>query len=406
MADHGLPAGADLLDDRMRALDRYCREVSGGFRRIGHLLDQDPDAIDDLTGFADLPGVRVCRFFSVPREYWPALDIPAPLADVFGTSLAQAVVWERFAYADPNVLLASPGPALTSDAIHALASPAQAERYFGMLSERPVHTFFAVTEPAKGSAATELDTRLRPDGDDWRLDGEKCYVGNGARAPIGIVFCRRAPTPWGIEAVVVDTGSPGFAGELLATVGLRGARISRMRFDQVPVPAENVLGRHLRPTQRGLHGARQVFYRARPGIAAMALGCAQAVCDHLRPLDDTRLEAIVDRIAAVRHLNHRVAMDIDHGVIDPHRIAAAKLGAARVAEDATLLAATLLGPAALVRDPWLEKVYRDVRAFDLMEGAANMHLLSVFQGLLKGRRRGDPPGQTPALTVGGHATRS
>ncbi|MEE6261666.1 acyl-CoA dehydrogenase family protein [Plantactinospora sonchi] len=386
----GAPAGLDLLDDRMRALDRHCWSVSGEFRKLGELLDQDPDAID---GHVDLPGVLLYRFFSVPRSYWPELDVPARLAAVFGTSLAQAVVWERFSYADPNVLLASPGPALSSDAIHALADAAQADRWFSRLADRPDHTFFAVTEPAKGSAATELTTTLRPDpdGDGWLLDGEKCYVGNGARAQVGLVFCRRAPGPWGIEAVIVDAASPGFSAELLPSVGLRGARISRMRFRDVRIPRQNLLGQHLRPTQRGLHGARQVFYRARPGIAAMALGCAQAVCDHLRRqglrggAGGDRLSTVEDRVAAIRRLNHRTAADIDHGLVDPHRIAAAKAGAARVAEDATLLAAELLGPASLLDDPWLEKVYRDVRAFEFMEGAGNVHLLSVFQGLLKGR---------------------
>ncbi|MFY1683553.1 acyl-CoA dehydrogenase family protein [Micromonospora sp.] len=387
---HGRPpSGSDLLDDRMLELDRHCWSVSGEFRKVGELLDQDPDAIDS---YFDLPGVLLYRFFSIPRRYWPQLDVPPQLAPLLGTSLAQAVVWERFSYADPNVLLASPGPALSSDAIHALADPEQTDRWFSRFAAQPDHTFFAVTEPAKGSAATELTTTLRPapDGDGWLLTGEKYYVGNGARAQVGLVFCRRAPGPWGIEAVLLDASSPGFSAELLPSVGLRGARISRMRFEDVRVPHRNLLGQHLRPTQRGLHGARQVFYRARPGIAAMALGCAQAVCDHLRGqgLRGDRLSAVEDRIAAIRRLNHRTAADIDAGRVDPHRIAAAKAGAARVAEDATLLAAELLGPASLLDDPWLEKVYRDVRAFEFMEGAGNVHLLSVFQGLLKGRFAG------------------
>ncbi|TBL44489.1 MULTISPECIES: acyl-CoA dehydrogenase family protein [unclassified Micromonospora] len=386
--------GSDLLDDRMRALDRHCWSVSGEFRKLGELLDQDPDAIDDHL---DLPGVLLYRFFSIPRRYWPALDVPPQVAAVCGTSLAQAVVWERFSYADPNVLLAGPGPALSSDAIHALADEEQTDRWFRRFAARPDHTFFAVTEPAKGSAATELTTTLRPatDGDGWVLNGEKTYVGNGARGQVGLVFCRRAPGPWGIEAVLVEASSPGFSAELLPSVGLRGARISRMRFEDVRIPARNLLGQHRRPTQRGLHGARQVFYRARPGIAAMAVGCAQAVCDHVRGqgvrdggAGGDRLAAVEDRIAAIRRLIHRIAADIDGGLIDPHRIAAAKAGAARVAEDATVLAAELLGPASLLDDPWLEKVYRDVRAFEFMEGAGNVHLLSVFQGLLKGSGAG------------------
>jgi alkylation response protein AidB-like acyl-CoA dehydrogenase len=61
-----------------------------------------------------------------------------------------------------------------------------------------------------------------------------------------------------------------------------------------------------------------------------------------------------------------------------------KLEAARVAEEITMLAARLLGPASLIEHPRLEKTYRDVRAFEIMEGTTNLHRLSVFQGLLKG----------------------
>jgi alkylation response protein AidB-like acyl-CoA dehydrogenase len=79
-----------------------------------------------------------------------------------------------------------------------------------------------------------------------------------------------------------------------------------------------------------------------------------------------------------------VAADIDHGLVNSHRIGAVKVEAARLAEEATLLAADLLGPASLVEDRWLEKTYRDVRAFELMEGTTNLHRISVFQGLRKG----------------------
>jgi alkylation response protein AidB-like acyl-CoA dehydrogenase len=206
-----------------------------------------------------------------------------------------------------------------------------------------------------------------------------------------VVFCRRTPGPWGIEAVLVDTSSPGFTGGLLPMLGLRGARFSWQRFVDVRVPAEHVLGAHLRPSRRGLRGALTGLYQFRPGIAAMALGCAQAVRDYLRehrPIlpkaDRSELDGLVDHLAAVRRLMYRVAADVDHGAADPHRIGAVKAQAARVAEEMTLLTGRLLGPASLVEHPWLEKICRDVRAFEIMEGPTNLHRLSVFQGLLKG----------------------
>lgn len=384
-----LPPGAELLDERMRALDRYCWELADEYRAPGAALDRDPDAITD---FLKIPGVRFGQDTFSPPQYRTGVDFPADVVDAGATCLGSVIVLERFSYGDPNMILACPGPSLSGGAVRALADQAQFDRFFSRLAATPTHTFFGLTEPTKGSAVTELTTTITPGpgGDGWLINGEKRYVGNGARAQLGVVFGRRTPGPWGIEAVLVDTASPGFSADLLPTIGLRGARISWMRFDNVWIPNENLLGAHLRPSRRGIHGALHGLYRFRPGIAAMALGCAQATCDYLREhrpvlpkADEARLDAVLDTIAAVRRLTYQVAIDLDHDIIDVHRIGAVKIQAAHVAEEATLLTAELLGPASLIEHPWLEKIYRDVRAFELMEGTTNLHRLSVFQGLLK-----------------------
>jgi alkylation response protein AidB-like acyl-CoA dehydrogenase len=194
----------------------------------------------------------------------------------------------------------------------------------------------------------------------------------------------------GIEAVLVDPSAPGFSAGLLPMIGLRGARISWLRFENVRIPADHLLGARLRPSRRGLQGALYGLYRFRPGIAALALGCAEATRDYLgmhrsrlAKGDQSEVDGVADRIAAARRLLHRVAVDLDHDHGDPHRISEVKAQAAQVAEDMTMLAARLLGPASLLEHPWLEKTCRDVRAFDIMEGPANLHRLAVFQGLRK-----------------------
>lgn len=384
--------GADLCEDAsLRALDAYCDEAAREFQAAGTRLDRHPDAIDGLTR---LPGVQFLQQALLPAGYRsPSPDVSPGLADLAWSAPGLVILFERYAYGDPGIVLASPGPALSGGVIEAIASPEQYDRYFRRLGSAPTYTFFALTEPEKGSAATELTTSLTPvpDRGGWMLNGEKCYIGNGTRAQIGVVFCRRARGPWGIEAVLLDTSSPGFSAEPLPMMGLRGARISRLRFDDVHVPRENLLGSHLLPSRRGLHSATRVLYRFRPGIGAMALGCAQASCDYvllhrsaLRRADQLRLEHMLDRVAAARRLIHRVAADLHRGQVNIHQVGAAKMQATNTAEDATLLAAELLGPAALIEHPWLEKICRDVRAFEFMEGTTNVHRLSVFQGLMKG----------------------
>jgi alkylation response protein AidB-like acyl-CoA dehydrogenase len=133
----------------------------------------------------------------------------------------------------------------------------------------------------------------------------------------------------------------------------------------------------------------------------MALGQTRAVCDYLRAhrtvlstWDKSRVDGLEERVAAVLRAILEVAGDIDQGVVNQHRIGAVKMRAAQLGERATILAAELLGPASLIEHPWLEKAYRDQRAFEFMEGTSNLHRLSVFQGLLKNDffRESEPDG--------------
>ncbi|MEV4313254.1 acyl-CoA dehydrogenase [Actinocrispum sp. NPDC049592] len=375
----------DLLDDSLLRLRERCREVAPSLRDLGMALDRDPDAI---TEYLHLPAFDLLDQIFTPPEYQKRTDVES--FDPSCTALV--VILEAISHGDPNAVLAAPGAGLSRDVVRELGDDAQRDEYFGRVVDGPTWTFFGLTEPGKGSAALELETTLTPapDGDGFLLNGEKRYIGNGARAQIGVVFCRRAPGPWGIEVVVIDPSDPGFEGSLLPMVGLRGARISRLVFNNVRIPADKVLGRHRPPSRRGVYGALHALLRFRPGLAAMTLGQTQAVCDYLRahrPVlpawDRSRVDGLEDRVSAVRQAVHEVAADIDHGVVNQHRVGAVKMRAAQLGERATLLAAELLGPASLIEHPWLEKAYRDLRAFEFMEGTSNLHRLSVFQGLLK-----------------------
>jgi alkylation response protein AidB-like acyl-CoA dehydrogenase len=377
---------ADLPDSGLRSLDRYCREIAEELREPGQVLDRDPDAITD---FLHLPAVEAQRHVLLPDRYRNGQSLPLSTVATGRSCAAWAMVAERLAYGDPGMVLASPGPSLASAAVQALADDAQCDWFYSRVAAGPTWTFFGLTEPAKGSAAAELETSLTPAQDGgWLLNGEKMYIGQGARAQLGVVFARAAPGPWGIEAVLLDIADPGWSAELLPSVGLRGARISRMRFDNTPIPHERILGRDRPRTRRGLHGARQTLLWFRPSVACLALGVTEATCDYVleqrpRLAGDARwrLDDLIGQSMRVRRLVYETAADIDAGAANVHRIGAVKMRAATLAEQATLLAAELLGPASLIEHPWLDKTYRDVRAFEFMEGTANVHRRGVFQGL-------------------------
>lgn len=376
----------DLLDDDLRILERHCIEIAGELREPGLTLDKDPDAI---SKYLDLPAVEIQQAMLIPPEYADRFYQVDGHRFPGGTCLSRVVVMDRLSYGDPGVLLAAPGPSLSGVTVQALGDEDQRSRYFQRLTSAPTWTFFALTEHGKGSAAAELQTRLEPAGpDESRLYGTKRYIGNGARAQLGVVFCRRAPGPFGIEAVLVDSSAAGFRAADLLIVGMRGVRISEIEFSGLRVSRDMVLGAHHKPTQRGLLGAQQTLLHYRPSLTAMAVGVTDAVIDYVRAATRVRSRwtaARLDHLAHRTHLARRqvreVAAALDAGRPNLYRISGAKLTAVRLAEEATLLGVELLGPRALLDHPWLDKTYRDVRAFEFMEGAGDIHRLLVFQGV-------------------------
>ncbi|ARQ68466.1 acyl-CoA dehydrogenase family protein [Streptomyces marincola] len=374
---------------RVKVLRAHVAEVSRDLREAGLDVDRDPWAVDR---WLHLPAVDLMRTCTIPAEYTRPLRLERHSYDM-RSCLEHTVLIEELSYGDAGFMLACPGPLMSGVAVDALGDDTQRQAYYERLARQDATwTFFGLTEPGKGSAATELETALTPEGDGFRLSGAKRYVGNAAFARLGVVFCRRAPGPLGIEAVLVDTGTPGFRAELIPTVGMRGARISAISLDGVRVEPEQILGyRTLKPSRRGLVGAIRTLQRFRPVLSGTALGLARAALDHVheqRPAlagaGRRRLTAMRERVEAARHRNYRVAAAIDAGRVPADRIAGVKTRAAELAERSTLLAADLLGPGALVTDPWLNKVYRDARAFEFMEGTGHIQRLAVFQGLLKG----------------------
>jgi alkylation response protein AidB-like acyl-CoA dehydrogenase len=386
---HVTPRRGVGRDDQLSVLEGFLRDIAADLRGPGMVLDANPGAI---TRFLHLPAVAVQQHMLTPARFSCGRNVLPPIVPNEASCLEWVIAAEWLAYGDPGMVLASPGPSLSSAVVRALADEAQQAWFFSRSARWPTWTFFALTEPGKGSAATELETSLTPapDGEGWLLTGEKMYIGNGAHAQVGVVFCRRAPGPWGIEAVLVDTSDPGFRAELLPMTGLRGARISRLRFDDMYIPPERVLGRERPPSRRGLQGALRTMLWFRPSVAAFALGVSRAACDYVmeqRPglagADRARVDCMRDRLLRLRCLLHEVTAEIDAGSANTHRISAVKMRTANLAESATRLAARLLGPASLIEHPWLDKMYRDVRAFEFMEGTGNIHRRGVFQGLLR-----------------------
>lgn len=380
------------LDPGLLALRGQAAEWAADFRDHALELDADPEAI---RAHLDLPGVRYLTTLIVPPE-WGAEPVRVGGRRFHGlATLERAVAMEELACGDAGMLLASPGPAMCGVLVDLLADDAQKAWFYERVLHRPLWTFFALTEPGHGSDAGALRTTLSPDG---VLEGGKRYVGNASRAGAGVVFARARPGPAGITAVLVDPAEPGYAAVPLDMLGLRGARIGAITLSGVEVPPERVLGRHLSQTRRGMWACVRTFNRLRPAVAAVALGIARAAHEYAvahRPAPgkaaQARLDTLGRRIDGARALIHLAAAAVDARPSAGHLASAAKARACRLAEDATLEAAALLGPGARLEHPLLDKLSRDARGVEFMEGTENMQKLNLFNGLLRGALDTDSP---------------
>ncbi|GAA3375068.1 acyl-CoA dehydrogenase family protein [Streptomyces sannanensis] len=380
------------LDERLTALGRQAREWSVGFRAGALALDEDPGRIKD---FLDLPGVRCLGTFGIPPGYAEPLTIGRHRY-AGTTALERAVLTENLARGDMGMVLASPGVSMSGVLMEQLGDEEQRDRFYGAVAASPTWTSFALTEPDRGSDASAITTALRR-GEDGRLllTGAKRYIGNACRARFVSVLARTRPGPLGVTAALVDTGEPGYRAEPLPTLGLRGAQLSAVHLDDVEVEPWQVLGRHLSPARRGIWSCVQVFNRLRPTVAALALGVAAAAHEYVAErrrsatgTDRDRIEDLGMRISATRALVHRAAAEVD--ATGRGRVAsAAKARACALAEDATLAACDLLGPAARANHPELDKLVRDARGAEFMEGTRNIQHLNLFQGLLANELEGD-----------------
>jgi hypothetical protein len=192
----------------------------------------------------------------------------------------RAVMFEALSYGDPSFLLTTPGPSLPGVLLQALGTPRQRDEFQRFVTGTRCRTFFAVTEPGRGSDAAHLETTLH----DGRLDGEKLLFGHGASAPIGTVLARAEAGPLGMVAILLTPdllACDAVRRRVLDMFAMPGTQLAHMRLDGLRVPAEAVLGSHLKAAER-MMGMVTTFHRFRPGVAAMALGHGQAVVDYVR----------------------------------------------------------------------------------------------------------------------------
>ncbi|MFC8453504.1 acyl-CoA dehydrogenase family protein [Kitasatospora sp. NPDC057223] len=380
------------LDERLRALRGAAAETAPELRALAPALDAAPHDLKPHLGAAAFDLIRRC---TTPQRFGGDPLRVGRFAFSAGSSLETLVWMLELAHGDAGMVLAAPGPNLAGLLVDQLGDEQQQEYFYRAVADRGAWTFFAVTEPDRGSDAGAMESKLeraapeRGDPELHLLHGTKKYIGNGARGALGVVFARTGSGPLSIRAALVDAAAPGFAAQELDMVGLRGAALGEIRFTGVPVPQERLLARHLPPTRRGLWGAVRVFNTVRPQVAALAVGTGLAFVDLVRAgrPHAPGLEAVAGRLEACRQLVYQAGAALDLDRDDGRLSSAAKIAAVAAAREAGRWAVRSLGPAALAEQPLLEKWTRDMGAFEFMEGTSDIQRLHVARSLVRARGR-------------------
>ncbi len=257
---------------------------------------------------------------------------------------------------------------------------------------------FALSEPDAGSDPGGMRTKATRDGDEWVIDGTKNWITNLGVADFYICFAVTDPEQGhsaGISAFVVEADRPGFSvGKLEHKMGIRGSPTGQPIFDNVRVPAENLIGEE----NNGFNVAMGTLDRSRLGVAAQAVGLAQGATDYAAAYAQERkqfgkpigafqgiqfkLADMESQTAAARELLYRAASKIDSHDADVGKYSAmAKLIASDTAMRVTTEAVQVLGGYGYVNEYPVERMMRDAKITQIYEGTNEIQRLVIARTL-------------------------
>lgn len=380
--------------------DAAHRELAGGLDRfiagggLGAIDHHDADAacrkLVKALGAAGI--LKNC----VPKAFGGAVE------EIDSRSLC--LVRETLAYADGLADFAFAMQGLGTGAISLSGSDALKQRVLPGVARGELISAFALSEPDAGSDVAAMRCAARRDGDSYVLDGEKTWISNGGIADVYTVFARtgEAQGTRGISAFVVFADTPGFSiAERIETIAPHP--LARLRFDNCRIPTSHLLGQ----PGEGFKIAMRTLDIFRPSVAAAAIGFARRALDEALahansrpmfgatladlPTAQSTLGDMATAIDAASLLTCRTAWRRDVQKLPTTREAAmAKMTATENAQWVIDQALQLFGGRGVRVGEITERLYREIRALRIYEGATEVQKLIIGRELLKGARQGNP----------------
>ena len=297
---------------------------------------------------------------------------------------------------------------LCIDPIMTYGTEEQKQKYVRPLATGEKLGAFALTEPGAGTDAQGAQTKAVLDGDEWVLNGSKCFITNGKVADVYIVIAitsitedKRGRKKKNFSAFIVEKGAPGFSfGTKEKKMGIRGSSTYELIFEDCRIPKDALLG----PEGKGFPIAMHTLDGGRIGIASQALGLAEGALE--RTIEYTKerkqfgrtiaqqqntqfqLANMATKVEAAKNLVYKAALKKQQ-FADGARVsysveaAMAKLFAAEVAMEVTTKCVQLFGGYGYIREYDVERMMRDAKITEIYEGTSEVQRMVISGALLK-----------------------
>jgi acyl-CoA dehydrogenase len=378
MVDFSLSEEHKALVDTAR---RYTKE-----RILPHASEWDRDAHFPMEAFKDAWEIGLIN------PTCPAAYGGAGLGELENTLIA-----EELSYGCTGIQTSFLANGLALTPIKLAGSDEQKKKYLGMLTAEPVMASYATSEPDAGSDVAGMKTRFAKHGDDYVLNGQKCWITNASYASWYIIFATSniELRHKGIAAFIVDRDTPGLRpGKKEDKLGQRCSDTAQVFLEDVKVPKANMLA----PEGKGFKLAMETFNQTRPDIAAAACGlmrrCVDECVSYARerktfgvPIGQHQLvqwmiAEMAIRVEATRLLYQKASWNLDNGVRDPIVSSFAKAYGADSAMKTATDAVQVFGGNGYVKEYPVEKLMRDAKVLQIYEGTSQIQRIVIARQLL------------------------
>ncbi len=311
--------------------------------------------------------------------------------------LENTLICEELAYGCTGIETSFLANGLALTPIKLAGTEDQKKKYLGMLTSEPILASYATTEPDAGSDVAGLKTRFEQRGDDYVLNGQKCWITNASYARFYVVFAtsNAEKRHKGIAAFIVDRDTPGLrVGKKEDKMGQRASDTAQIFLEDVVVPKANLLA----PEGQGFKLAMETFNQTRPDIGAGATGLMRRCLDECvayakerktfgvpiasHQLVQWMIAEMAIRVEATRLLYQKASWNLDNGVRDPIVSSFAKAYGADSAMQTATDAVQVFGGNGYVKEYPVEKLMRDAKVLQIYEGTSQIQRMVIAKSVL------------------------